>query len=683
MAEVRTKKLQRANSKIREDGKDLHISGQPGIGKTEFRNHLHGRLSDKFKIEQKTVRNQHDSSDLIRHVLHMARRSAAERDAKPNEVVNVSASVGPLSGGATVDDRVQDIHKLEDLTKDWSGQPLILSIDDIHKISDDEKTVRDLIGEISAALGDNVHLITVGQISASQIKGVQQFHLSYFTLDQTRRFLEPESSDISEETVRDVHNKVDGHPLYLDLLSATSEFEDDFDLPEDEVFQTIEQRYLESLPFETEEFLRRISPLPELNEKTVNAILEDSSQTEVSRRLRNLNRRAIVKEVNRTDEGDRLYKIQEHFREFLVRKHEDPAKINRKALDYHLNKLLEIIGEESENTWARSLPHSFHVKHHMEELYGDFNAEDFQVELDRVDIRYPDRMMIIVYAGLSIFNTDVLSLLKQERDRFRDWIFDELENDPTADLIVQLADWGLSQFDDEPMELSDVRVDASLDDLPEQSEPFAEFEMSEKHVDELQRSTFHILSFFFEQEPYQSEEHRRLAMKNFERYGISLSVLKRFRDRLEEVLLNSELGDEVGDVLEEYFDSLEKELLKAHVSDLDMYDIRSQSMRFGEELFDSVHQDVLLDSGVFADMALNCGEVLEDAKNPAFAMLWYSMFIAYFRQNPEETECFEELTDRFERMVAARQSYEEDLDDPMLLADDAKDTVELETTDPN
>lgn len=682
MAEVRSEKLQRAESKIREDGKDLHISGEPGMGKTEFLSHLQSRLEPEYTIVEKVVRRQHDINNIARDILHSVRREAPERDSKPNQLTNVSAGVGPVSGGGTIDDRVRDIQKLEDLTTDWSGTPLIICLDDIHKIADDEQTVCDFIGEVASVLGDQVHLITVGRITISGISEVQQIHLDYFSVTQTNKFLQNEFGSLPEETARSVHSKVDGHPLYLDLLTASSESEEDFRLPEEEVYSTIEQRYIDSLPLETEEFLRSIAPLPELEERKVSAIFEEKSQTEASRSLRSLEQRVIVQEVNRTDEGDKLYKINEHFREFLLQKHPDSEEIHRSAFDYHVRKLREIFNDDSDDVWRLLLPHAFNVKHHLEGIYGEGNPEDYRQEIDRLGLTYPERAPVIIHTGLSLFNTEVISLFQAEQDRFSNWLLEEAENEPVAELIVQLIELILSQFDSEDsMGLSDVQVDASVDDLPMESEPFSDVDLTDEQANHLRQSVIYVFCFFFEEEPYRSEEHRQHAIKSFDRYGISPGVLKNFKERIEAVLLNSELGDQAGEIIEEYFESMETELEKSVMSSLDMYEMRSQTLDFGMNMFDSVHKEALLESGLIGNIAIECGEELEQADNPAFSLFWYTLFLSYFRQHQEKAGCFSELVDRFEEQLAARKSYEEEIDEPIFSAEDTEETVELESTE--
>ncbi|MDS0255974.1 hypothetical protein [Haloarcula argentinensis] len=499
-------------------------------------------------------------------------------------------------------------------------------------------------------------------------------------MNQTSRFLQNEFGSLSEETVRSVHSKVDGHPLYLDLLTASSESEEDFRLPDEEAYSTIEQRYINSLPLETEEFLRNIAPLPELEERKVSAIFEGKSQAEISRSLRALEQRVIVQEVNRTDEGDKLYKINEHFREFLLQKHPNPEEIHRLAFDYHLKKLREILKDDADNVWRLLLPHAFNVKHHLEGIYGEGNPEDYRQEIDRLGLTYPERAPVIIHTGLSLFNTDVISLFQAEQERFSDWLLEEAENEPVAELLVQLIELMLSQFDNEDsMGLSDVQVDASVADLPMESEPFSDIDLTDEQVSHLRQSVIYIFSFFFEEEPYRSEEHRQHAIKSFDRYGISVGVLKDFKEQVEEVLLDSELGDQAGGIIQEYFDSMETELEKAVMSSLDMYEMRSQTLEFGMDMFDSVHKEAFLESGLITDLALECGETLEQADNPAFSLLWYSLFLSYFRQHQEEADCFEELVDRFEEQLLARKSYEKGINSPIFSAKNTEETVELES----
>lgn len=668
-----------AESKVIEDGKDLHISGEPGIGKTRFLRSLQDRL-DGYNVEEKRVRRQHGRADLFRDLLHTARREAVERDSKPNQLISASGGFASFSGGGAVDDRVRDIQKLEDLTEGWSGKPLVLCVDDIHKIAGDERTVRDIIGEISSALGENVHLVSAGQVSALDIPSVEQIHISYFTYRQTQRFLKARFGDLSEETIREVHSKVGGHPLYLDMLTASSEEEGDFDLPEEKVFETIERRYIESLPAETERFLRRVAPLPELNEKLVASVLEDRSRTEVSRCLRGLERKTVLQKVNRTDDGNRVYKVNQHFRDFLLRKNSDPPRIRRKAISHHFRQVLELGQNDVDDAWISSLPHAFNIQHHINELHNDLEPEHLQKELDHAEIEYPERAVIIGYGALTILGTDLISFLQLEHSRFSEWLLEETEDNPVAELISQFAAWFLSQFDDEDsMDLEEIQVEASLDDLPDQT--FEDMEISEEQAQHLHQGLQHMLSFFFEEEPHQTEEYRRYAQKTFQRYGISPEVLKQLRKQIKTILVESSFSDEAGELLDTYFDSLETELQQAVTSSLDTYELRELSLQTGRELFDSVHSEALFESGLMSQIAVECGKVLEDAENPAFALAWYSFFITYFQENTDHNNCLGKLNSRFEQMIDERKSYEEQIDQPMFSAKDSEKPVKLEIDD--
>ncbi len=680
MARVRTEALNRAYSKISNDGKNIHISGEPGIGKSEFLQHLVDDLSDEFNVLQKGVRVHHTTEKLERDLLHLVRSAAPERHAKRSELVSVSGGVAGISGGGTVDDRVRDIYKLGDLTSNWSEEPLVLCIDDIHKIDEDEKVVRDVIGEISSVLSDDVHLVTVGQISGIQDKKVEEIHLNLFTLAETEVFLEEEFGQLEEETVSSVHSAVDGHPLYLSLLTESTDDDEDLVLPEDEVFDSIEENYIDGLSSEEYRFLRQVAPLPELDEKTCSGVTEDWSSVEIDRLLRGLNRRTIVQEVNRTDEGHKIYKIHEVFRDLLIRKHRNEKEVCRQALHHHLEEISYHVTEGGEDSLLESLPHSFYVKHYLGAIYGeDAGADELLEEINQIDLEYPHRGFIVVYSGFSVLPKDVVDLWQQELPYFQDWVFENTENEIQAELVCRIMEWGLSQFGDEdPMELSDINVDGSLDDLPESEQPVQDMDLSDQHAKRMRTAWINILSFFLTEEPYRSKTHREQVGKTFETYGISEELIFEFRDRCKSTLSDSDLGDEFEDFLEGFVTLMGEEFEGSTKSSIDFYEVRDLAMEMGREMFDDFHYQVLLNSGVLANVAEEGGEVLEKAENPVFAMFWYSLFTVYFRNTTPDSEDFTRVKELYLEQLEKRREYEEQVDDPIIRAKDSAESLALE-----
>ncbi|ELY49140.1 hypothetical protein C495_01015, partial [Natronorubrum sulfidifaciens JCM 14089] len=100
-------------------------------------------------------------------------------------------------------------HKLKDLTANWSGTPLVVFVDDIHKIADDEDIVCDVINDFASVLGNNVHLVTAGQISIPSDSIVEEFRLNLYTRDETQVFLEASFDEVTEDHVHDVHTAVE------------------------------------------------------------------------------------------------------------------------------------------------------------------------------------------------------------------------------------------------------------------------------------------------------------------------------------------------------------------------------------------------------------------------------------------------------------------------------------------
>lgn len=677
MVEIRSEELQRAETKIREDDADLHISGEPGIGKSKFLENIQSRIGEDFCVIDQTIRHHHEPTDVARNILHEARAEASRRDNLPNKITGISGGFAGVSAGATTDQRATALHKLRELTEDWSGEQLIICIDDIHKLSDDNDIVRDVIEEILINLGEKVQLITVGQISLTRNDRMKTFHLNLFTPDETKQFIETKFGEVDKDTAKSVHDSLQGHPLYLDLLAESSDDEADLHLPEKEVFDTIQHRYLKTLPTETEEFLRKVAPLPELNERNVNSILNDYSSTQIDRQLRDLNQQVIVQEVNRTEKGRKIYKIHEVFREYLLQKEDNVENIHRTAFEFHANEILDIIIANDESAMEQSLPHSLNASYHLNQLYEEVDSEVLYRELERLETEYPRRGMLIAVCALFIVPLDALRLLKLEHENFSDWILDQTDQHPLARLAVQIVEWALSQFEEDSIDLSEVQIEGDLDNMPTESQAFAEVEISETHEERLTNSFWNLIAYFLKDEPFQSKSFRQQVENQIEVYGISVEILSKLDEKIKSELEDSKLGDELESALQKYIDDVDQELNTQLISELDFYELSELSMQFGYGTFDEVHKELLVKSGVLVSISLEGGKILEDAENPAFSLLWYSIWLTYFQDHPIEEAKLNKLTDRFEDMISQRKEFENEVEEPILTADTVSDNLEL------
>lgn len=688
MVRVRTVPLERASSKVREDGKHLHISGQPGIGKTQILQHLQDDLEDDYTVKTYSVPSYKGPYELHQELLHLIRDAAPLTDATKNKTTGGSASLPVIGGsaGASFDDRASHLQKIADLTRDWSDTPLVLCIDDIHKLLDDQRGVQDAINELAAALGENVHLITAGRISgigqAADHHDTEEFHLKLYTREQTRRFLESAFTDVSDDTVQQVHSKLEGHPLYLSLLTEASDDESDLTLPENKVLDKIEARYFNTLPKEEQRFLREVAPLPELDEKTCAGIIDDYTPVKAAEMLQQLNQRTLLQRVNRTDEGDNIYKIHSLCRNHLTAKHHNEDAVYRAAFQFHIQQLGDVLTSDADDKLEVAVPHWTYVNYFLQKLYnGDPDPEDFRDELDRLDIELPARFFIVVFAGLGSFQEKSVQLWRQELDVFQDWVHEIVEVEQQAELTLGLLEWFLSQFEEEPMDLSEVQIPGSIDDLPDEYTDIDSPTLSDDHVTRLQKCFTHTLQFFFIDEPFQSKLHREHVVKALELHGTSPAVIREFRETLLSVIQDSNLQEEFVTAVEDMQDSVVDEFDESLTSSLDVYEMRDQMMESAQEMLETFHLEALVESGLVEDLILEGGKVLEQAENPAFAMFLYGIGVSYAQEQEVELSAVEEIKERYREQLAARREYERGLENPIVDMRNSEGVIELEDSE--
>lgn len=195
----------------------IHISGQPGVGKSTFLEELANELSDSYKARILYVREGNSPTTLTQDLLYEAREAVGKLRALLNKATGVSVGASPVSGGVSTDDRARHLRKLASLSESVKEtKRLIFFVDDVHKLAEPEVT-RDFLRELSSTLGENVHLITAGRLTYDDAD--YTIHLGTFSREETAEYLRQEYPAVDDDTVDGVYETLEGHPYYSLLQS--------------------------------------------------------------------------------------------------------------------------------------------------------------------------------------------------------------------------------------------------------------------------------------------------------------------------------------------------------------------------------------------------------------------------------------------------------------------------------
>ncbi|WP_336022644.1 ATP-binding protein [Halobellus salinisoli] len=300
-----------------DDGvQSVHISGQPGVGKSTFLEELEEELLEWYRTRVLYVREGNTPTTLSQDLLIEARDAVGTLSALINKATGMSVGISPASAGVSTDDRARHLRKLASLSESVNEyKRLIFFVDDVHKLDEPEVT-RDFLRELSSTLGENVHLITAGRLSFDDAD--YTVHLETFSREETANYFQEEHPDVDNETIDGVYEKLDGHPYYLGLLREAAGDDGTFEIPKEDTRDFIESAYLDSMSEAEEEFIRKTAGLAELDEDICSAVLDDVSRTQARRTLDSLSTKAVVQELGRSeDTGDRVFKVHDLFQEFL------------------------------------------------------------------------------------------------------------------------------------------------------------------------------------------------------------------------------------------------------------------------------------------------------------------------------------------------------------------------------
>jgi GTPase SAR1 family protein len=614
----------------------IHISGQPGVGKSTFLESVADELSTSYQTRILYVREGNSPKTLTQDLLYNVRDAVGTFRALLNKATGGKVGVGPVSGGISTDDRTRHLQKLADLSESVkSERPLLLFIDDVHKL-DEPDIARDYLRQLSSHLGKNVHLITAGRLIYEDAD--LNIHLETFTREETGEYLREEYPEIDSETIDDVYEKFDGHPYYLGLLTEAADSDTTFELPEDDAREFIERAYLDSMTEEEEEFIRKTSGLAELDEEICSAVLSDVSRTRARRILTSLSTKAVVTELGRSeDTGNRVFKVHDLFQEFLHHQLDNPDELHRAAFQYYAGKLYDAVAE-SDAPPLEGFVFGLMGNAHLDVIYdGEPDVQQLRAEIDRLGLEPHERLQFIFGYAPYAPTPDEQSavLLALELDNYTAWLRSLEAEDEEEELKIEIFSVMLDLFRATQRSNADVEFDESGLDIYEatiqriEDVDFVEFFDEEERetaqiIPDLLRVCAHMAAHRDVEDQENEEEHLTATYEVLEKYGLNRVAVEGFIENCRELAEEYEAGEQAEKMVEGQIEELLSQVDQDGVTRNAL--IQMQSDLFGEmtELANSAFTAMISESDRLLEFVHDCGDSLEQADNLFFVAVWYS-----------------------------------------------------------
>ena len=668
---IRKERAEQVVSKISDDQKSVHVYGIPGMGKSEFLNTIQRRLSPEFDIIRVTVHLQDDPNVLYQDLLTHVHNEAPFLTSSRNKVTGLSAGFGPISFGGSYNDQKRSINKIEELLSDWGTPSLVVIVEDIDKLDQSDSVTRDIIKELDSVFSkEEVPVITSGEIGDTPI---EEFHLNTFTEGQTREFLENKFPDPSGEDIRYLHRLVEGHPLYLKMIADSADTLENVDLPEEQVYDNIEELYLRNLSSEELGFLRRSAPLPQLDPDICSRVLEEFDKDQCTKLLESLANKVIVRNENRADRGYRVYHIHNLFRQVLLERLDNEDEIRRAAFVERASIISDILQEGTdEDVLHRISPHTMLASKHIESLYDSVTAEVVYNELSKSDLTVIGRGFISILILTTAGPDEVGKAAELTHNDFCEKLSEIEElNSTQKQLIISVSEYLVGKLDNNSIKdksLTEISISGDMEELPDEDEflESADLDISPKQQQKLLNSYTNLKYFFFRDEPYSKDKYRKLLEGTISNFGISPDLIIELAETCTSVLEKSDAGEELAELIESRFEDISEQIYKQSAGFSDFYLARDIGIDLGNEVVQEFLNKQVIEDGIIINMAIEGGEVLEKAENPIFAVIWYSLFSALVLDRDVDSSASEILLERQQKAIDRREEFEEKVSDPII-----------------
>lgn len=679
MADVRKDEIHAASEALKDGLQTIHISGEPGVGKTTFLEDLSKKLSESYEVRTLTARESNDTAILLQDLLLEIEELVGTISKIRDRLVGGSIGAGGISVGASLEDRRRDLRKLGDLASSVSNSThLIFCIDDVHKLNEGNLAhVRGFLQDMGDNLPDNIHLVTAGQMAFPEAE--LEINLGMFTKEETQEILENRFPDIDQETLDAVHSHLDGHPYYIGLITESGEDESILELPEEDYYEAVEESYLRSLTADEEEFLRQTAPLVELEESICSAVL-GMSKTEARRTLEALGDKVVVRELGRGERhGEKVYKVHDLFRRFLYDRLEDPESIHRSAFRFYSNLLVDEV-EGSEAPPLDGFAYGTLAGIHLNHIYNDNpSVEEIRKEIDGLEYSPRDRFKFLLgfltYLGGEDLPHDVV--LQRELEEYSEWLenveTDDEEQELSRKFFLLVVDMLRAQM---MIMSSEEDQDAGIELLNDVIGRIREeeFEMVQKEsgdsvaqfLRDLLEAVSRISTAVEIDENTIEQKQLEETYTILERYGLERDIAERFVEMSQEFVEDIDPGDQmeqfVENRLEEAFDDIDESGVTRSV----LLQMQTTLISEVNEWIQSFGSAAMGESHRLMSYIREAGEILEEAENPFFVTVWYSIWINFFSLFAPDSKMVRELERRHSRHEQARMEYEAEVENPLV-----------------
>lgn len=669
-------KAKKISKKVDDGESPIHIHGKPGIGKSEILKDVDNTIEtdSSFQVRASSLDG---FQDVIESILWQVTKDKEGLERAKELIGDIKSFQFAGAGGSRKIPSKSLKHELADKAND--GKERTVFLDDIESLSTDIAELSDFLKTLDD-LSENLKIVSAGTIRLET--QIQQFAIEAFSRKETKSFFEERGLEISDAELEEIYEKTEGYPRMLDLYEKSRDEIEEGELPESDIYEFLEEKFLDSLDAEEEKNLKKISPLFEFDAKICASIL-NKNPTDVRRELKDLNKRKIIEKTGpRRVDGFQSYKLHSKLKELLYQENQNPEEIHRNAINYYSKKALK----DEERPIISSFMPLVMAEYHLNQIVDADETDEVYEELEKLNLQQPEKSLFVLkYHVIFLAERDSNKIISKEIDNLVDYVEEDEEisksRTETLTTFLQVGRGSLTVLISQAHEKSEIDLNA-LEGL---EEVVQKIENKDLDLDELDievsglvdqnrflNSLIKITSAYILIEGYEEaqkqnkvEKYDQIIEEELESLGFNKRVIELLSEEFEKILdqiknrINYE--DKVEEMAGNMLDDYNEEIASRGV----LIEIQQEFIQLSEKIEESITRGSFfsrteIEKDYFLSKANGISDLLERNENPLFAYLWTKMANDLFENWSILNDTYKEIfNSKLQRLQEERLKYEE------------------------